>query len=515
MAIDTIKFKRGTKNKLDKLSYGEPAYISDEGELYIGTESGVEKITSNKEVKELSSQLAENTSRVEGFVNAKEFGMSEDNEDNTAILQELVDNASTIIIPKGTYKFKSGITISNPIEIDGNNCDFIFEGEGSFITLMSNNLIFNRITIQSSKGRDSETLQVCFDAGDVDKVNRQIRFNYINVSGFSDSAFLLNSQWHITLKHCTIGKCGAFNVDNSTGGIVIRGEQITPSWNGSGNIIEDCYISGCNYGLYGGGGWNVQLNNVIFEYNNYPIRKGVGRYIGTNRCWFEGNLHGCYGGGINSVGDRQFGVETDTINEIYEIYGKPGSEGVYGADNNPYFEMKDGKITKFTLHTDSGVRTAFDKNGTQHLTISKGTVIAGEGGGTVNAGKPAHENSILRLAGYGGYWATTVEKWNTPLCALDLNYTSSNVGDGRGSGGFDFKASQVNGSAVSRELLSVFGVNSNGTISPMQLDGTADIGTKTAKYNDIYCNAMVLCSPNGTFFKVTVNDDGALNTTKI
>ena len=58
MTIDTIKFKRGMKNKLDKLSYGEPAYISDEGELYIGTESGVEKLTSNKEVKELSSQLA-------------------------------------------------------------------------------------------------------------------------------------------------------------------------------------------------------------------------------------------------------------------------------------------------------------------------------------------------------------------------------------------------------------------------------------------------------------------------
>ena len=57
MTTDTIKFKRGMKNKLNELAYGEPAYISDEGELYIGTESGVEKLTSNKEVKELSSQL--------------------------------------------------------------------------------------------------------------------------------------------------------------------------------------------------------------------------------------------------------------------------------------------------------------------------------------------------------------------------------------------------------------------------------------------------------------------------
>ena len=57
MAIDTIKFKRGVKSKLNNLSYGEPAYISDENELYIGTENGVEKITRNKEVAELSSQL--------------------------------------------------------------------------------------------------------------------------------------------------------------------------------------------------------------------------------------------------------------------------------------------------------------------------------------------------------------------------------------------------------------------------------------------------------------------------
>ena len=34
MTTHTIKFKRGVKSKLNNLSYGEPAYISDEGELY-------------------------------------------------------------------------------------------------------------------------------------------------------------------------------------------------------------------------------------------------------------------------------------------------------------------------------------------------------------------------------------------------------------------------------------------------------------------------------------------------
>lgn len=79
MAIDTIKFKRGVKSKLNNLSYGEPAYISDENELYIGTENGVEKITRNKEVAELSSQLEHNIQTLNDAlkdisINIKDFG---------------------------------------------------------------------------------------------------------------------------------------------------------------------------------------------------------------------------------------------------------------------------------------------------------------------------------------------------------------------------------------------------------------------------------------------------------
>ncbi|MBP3928668.1 MAG: hypothetical protein J6D47_03730 [Peptostreptococcaceae bacterium] len=79
MAIDTIKFKRGNKNKLDKLSYGEPAYISDEGELYIGTESGVEKLTRNKEVEELSSQLTHIENYKNNLLNIFEYNKCDDN----------------------------------------------------------------------------------------------------------------------------------------------------------------------------------------------------------------------------------------------------------------------------------------------------------------------------------------------------------------------------------------------------------------------------------------------------
>ena len=109
MTTDTIKFKRGVKSKLNNLSYGEPAYISDEGELYIGTKSGVEKLTSNKEVKELSSQLEQNTSNIGIFekdkVNVVKFGVVGDGvTDDTENLKKAINYALlkdfTLYIPK-------------------------------------------------------------------------------------------------------------------------------------------------------------------------------------------------------------------------------------------------------------------------------------------------------------------------------------------------------------------------------------------------------------------------------
>lgn len=52
-----IKFKRGAIRKLPRLEYGEPAFVSDEKELYIGTESGNIKLTSKAEVENIKTQL--------------------------------------------------------------------------------------------------------------------------------------------------------------------------------------------------------------------------------------------------------------------------------------------------------------------------------------------------------------------------------------------------------------------------------------------------------------------------
>lgn len=65
---DSIKFKRGAKAKLPSLNYGEPAFVSDEKELYIGTKTGNVKLTSKSEIEELKQKNTELSSQLEQFV---------------------------------------------------------------------------------------------------------------------------------------------------------------------------------------------------------------------------------------------------------------------------------------------------------------------------------------------------------------------------------------------------------------------------------------------------------------
>ena len=77
--IGTIRFKRGLKENLPTLKYGEPAYTYDENELYIGGKDGDEivnkKITRNSEVaanteaiNNLTESVANNTTSLNASV---------------------------------------------------------------------------------------------------------------------------------------------------------------------------------------------------------------------------------------------------------------------------------------------------------------------------------------------------------------------------------------------------------------------------------------------------------------
>lgn len=123
MTTDTIKFKRGVKSKLNNLSYGEPAYISDENELYIGTESGVEKLTSNEEVKELSSQLEHIKYQRFNVMDygAKGDGVTDDSEAIRRCIADLPESNFELIFPPGVY-----------IQGDGTNPHYVPNSSGSY-----------------------------------------------------------------------------------------------------------------------------------------------------------------------------------------------------------------------------------------------------------------------------------------------------------------------------------------------------------------------------------------------
>ena len=58
-----IKIKRGQKSNLPSLNPGEPAFTTDEKELYIGSSDGNVKLTSNSEVQDLTSKAHTHTNK--------------------------------------------------------------------------------------------------------------------------------------------------------------------------------------------------------------------------------------------------------------------------------------------------------------------------------------------------------------------------------------------------------------------------------------------------------------------
>lgn len=106
-----IQFKRGRKEQIPTLNYGEPGFVSDEQELYIGTETGNIKLTSKTEINTINSQL-ESIS-----INIKKFGAIGDgiNDDTISIKKTLeyinTKGGGTVLIPKGEYLWSKELTV--------------------------------------------------------------------------------------------------------------------------------------------------------------------------------------------------------------------------------------------------------------------------------------------------------------------------------------------------------------------------------------------------------------------
>lgn len=106
--IGTIKFKRGLKENLPTLKYGEPAYAYDENELYIGGKDGDEIV--NKKITR-NSEVAANTEAINN--------LTESVADNTASLNDNTQNINGLksVVKYGENETTKILTPLNGVSI--------------------------------------------------------------------------------------------------------------------------------------------------------------------------------------------------------------------------------------------------------------------------------------------------------------------------------------------------------------------------------------------------------------
>ena len=247
MTTDTIKFKRGIKSKLNNLSYGEPAYISDEGELYIGTQSGVEKLTSNEEVRELSSQLENIKNKSE--INVKDFGaiggIENNINDTDAFLQCFEyanNNHKNIIIPEGEYYINNTLVSNGTYMIKGHNAKIICNGDmlDSFLIINKSIDDLNKMTNIYDSGIDCLCLEGNGNCNYTLYIEqgKAITLNKLVCRGGKKYSCLLGSDkgqiWELNIKQCE------FNASLPSGG---QGEySFYMLKNLSDNFVSDSYF---------------------------------------------------------------------------------------------------------------------------------------------------------------------------------------------------------------------------------------------------------------------------------
>ena len=233
MAIDTIKFKRGVKSKLNNLSYGEPAYISDENELYIGTEDGVEKITRNKEVAELSSQLEHIAKHAD--IPTYNLGHITDDMGVTRGIQSVLDEISNTGI--GRILLDRVYEIDEPLVIDrqNQNTNTSIEFYGGGCVKKSANFKGDQLVLLKIGFHDEDNIifnNISFDG--VDRtVNGIDTFENLNYNEECSDKSQRNESKFVKFYHCSFNNC-------------YHGVRLSSlSW-----VFSGCLFEYNNYGVY-------------------------------------------------------------------------------------------------------------------------------------------------------------------------------------------------------------------------------------------------------------------------
>lgn len=197
-----IKFKRGIKTNLPILSYGEPAFVSDEEELYIGTKTNNIKLTSKSEIEDINSQIHKI-----GVINIINYNHLVEEEVNgiynwtTAFNQAFSDlsDGGILVIPTGEYRITRA-TLQNKKSITINCAGIIMPLDNTIpligtITMKNiTNSVFNGLSFNGNKENVTNTNKFGSQSLlNLDNSNNCI-FNNIVFKNTCESAFNSNGN---------------------------------------------------------------------------------------------------------------------------------------------------------------------------------------------------------------------------------------------------------------------------------------------------------------------------------
>lgn len=326
MAIDTIKFKRGVKSKLNNLSYGEPAYISDENELYIGTEDGVEKITRNKEVAELSSQLEHNMNEISEQFNTinQQIPIFATNDD---VEQLALNKADKIYVeqltqgivngsPKGVYTSLSELKSAIP---QGNNNIYLTLDNGKWNYWNESEWVEGGVyqsTSLSNYSINRNHLNFIYEKGVI--VAGELNFNFASdileittgtVVSTNNGFYACNNTGNVSINHDSFVRYLYFNIDTCLFHIEARW------YTGKANELFICAIYGKkvfgvgNNDLIKVNGKNISIRGSIVTNENINDNS-----LANSKMAFATHYGAILLGGINiDTVSKKITVESNTI----------------------------------------------------------------------------------------------------------------------------------------------------------------------------------------------------------
>ena len=455
-----IKFKRGSRSKLpQRLAYGEPAFVSDEGELYIGTESGNNiKLTSKSEINKINEQL-DNITRLVNLI--------EGDTDNSILLNEEILKGGELHLPANkTFVFKNKSNINNAIRIIGKNTTLLFEcNDGLNIT--SSNFYLEGVTIEQKNvdhNIEKNGLMIGKIVDGKYKYIQNHKLKDVKVKGFTTSIKMESTYW-IELNDVETykDKYGfLLNQDSSINNptTTLKMDRVYFRGTGGANsaIVDSCGFSIKNV-------VNMSLNMCVSEWY-----ENCGKMHTIQTCTFI---------------TPYFELCTNGIN-IHNITGNI-------TFIEPYFNM----LTNYGVKFDFG-----------SVTFIGGRAIMSDNVPLISKGANSSLNFIKQINLTGGKMLDENGYQNQKVIIIDDGIQTSDT---------TINGLKCNNQGYRDTLYKFGGISTNLNNIPLNITiGSYDLGNFTTNGLEFNPNiSVILRSPDLSQWKLIVDNSGNLTTTKI